>query len=421
VDHVAGRHRKPVEVVLDRRHVVIGIGGGPVHHVLEVAVVVRLGSAAVVVAVVVQDDEQRPVRVGVELLVLIHHLLVLQGPIAAAAVFISLVAGPRHGHDLLRGPRVWIDVLHLVRPVAERRAHLARGPEIVELHPRPARSGGVRIDGVGAIRGVEVGRIRVRVVLRGPVEVDVVHDRPVEPLGHERGDHPRAEGGLGRKVALGVRHTRAEGVLGGELVELDLHPQVAGVEQGAERVVLREPDQVEPGIAPGRGQRPRLAVRLLPVVPLRVAGRLEIVEVLDQRPGERHARPEMGERGADLDGVLGPGRVGPQPLVVDVDDGEREPARVGRLDDALAGVVDRLVHVPEEADLHRGLLGDGRHRPEPRNHRQRQGPQTRQGEVQAGSHGSPHWCRRNIPTGPGGRRPYPRLATTAGRSVRLSV
>ena len=268
VDHIAGRHGKAVEVVLDRGHVVVGIGCGPVHHVLEVAVVVGIGAAAEVVAVVVQDDEQRPIRVGVVLFVLVHHLLVLQGSVAAAAVLVALVAGARHGHDLLGCAGVWIDVLNMVRAVAEGGAYLAWRPEVVELHPGPAAGRRVGVDRVGPVGGVKVRRVGVGIVLGGAVEVDVVDDRPVEALGDERRDHPLAEGGLGGKVALSVGHARAEGILRGELVELDLHPQVAGVEERPEGVVLREADHVEPRVALGRLHAAGGAVRLLPVGPL---------------------------------------------------------------------------------------------------------------------------------------------------------
>ena len=67
----------------------VGIAGGPIHHVLKVGVVIRFGAAAVVVAVVMQDDEHRVGRVGVVRQIRVHHLVIEERTVAAAAVFVA--------------------------------------------------------------------------------------------------------------------------------------------------------------------------------------------------------------------------------------------------------------------------------------------------------------------------------------------
>src|SRR5206468_3088229 len=125
----------------------------PVHHVLEVVVVVGVGSAAVVVAIVMEHDEHRVGGIGVVLLVLVHHLLIQQRAISAAAVFVSFIARPGDGDDLAHAAGIGIDVLHVVRAIAERRADFARGPEVVELNPGAAARRGIGVYLIGLVGG----------------------------------------------------------------------------------------------------------------------------------------------------------------------------------------------------------------------------------------------------------------------------
>ncbi len=332
--------------------------------------VVGVGAAAIVVAVVVHDDEHRVVRVGVVLLVLIHHLFILKRAEAAAGVFVAFVPGAGNGDDLGRTASIWVDVFDVVRLIRKRCAHFARRPQVVELHPSAARGSRVGIDLVGPVRRDEIRRRGVRVVGRGPIKMDVVHQRPLDSFGGQGRNHPLRKGRLWREEAHGVAGIRAPSILIHLLVELDLHAHVALVQQRHERVVVTECDQIEPRVAERSFFRLCLVVGGVPIVPRAAAhaGGFERVEVFDQRARERHLRTGVGQGGSGfIDRVFGPGRIGADALIENVVQVERVMTGGLGLGDALPRVVDRLVHVPEEADLDR--LGGVRSRES--SHRQR--------------------------------------------------
>ena len=139
------------------------------------------------------------------------------------------------------------------------------------------------------------------------------------------------------------------------------------VEQRHQRVVMAEPDQVEPRIAQRGRHLPPLDRTQLPVVPhaavAPAASRLLRFSISE--PEKTDLRPEVRQMPSRIRiASRRPGRVRAEPLVVDVAAlNEKCPAASVSVE-RLAGVVDRLVHVPEEADLDRRLLGRGRQGPE---------------------------------------------------------
>ena len=246
--------------------------------------VVRIGAAAVVVAIVVQHDEHRMGSVGVVGDVLVHHLVVEKRAVAAATVFVAFVAGGGDDDHARDRAGVGIDVLRVVRLVAERRAYAAGSPQVIELHPGTAAVGRIRIDLVGGVRCEQAGIVRMRIAVAGAIEVDIVDQYPIDAFGDERRNHARGEGRLGREHAGGIIAAAGPRLAVDVLVQLDLHSQVLLVEQRHQRMVIAERNQIEPAVAEAGRPATGLVVRTIPTVPHAAvdAGGFEGVEVFDQ-------------------------------------------------------------------------------------------------------------------------------------------
>ena len=355
VDDVGGVHGESIEVVIHGGDVVVGVARDPVDHVLEVVVVVTLGSASEVVAVVVEDDEHGVVGVGVLVKVGVHDLVVEEGAVAASSVFVAFIACCGDGDDLGDRARVGIDVLRDVGLVSEGRGDLGGCPEVLKLDPGSSGGCGVGVELIGAVGTRDPRGVRVGVVQARAVEVDVVHEDPIEPGFDERGDHACGERGFGWEKPGGIRWG-AELARSHALMERDLEDDGLLIDQGHEGMEVPEPDHLESWIPErcvvGGGKRGLFGgVGRGPVGPEPAVdpGGFERVEVLDEGSGEGDMRAEVREGGPGVDGVGRPVRVGTEALVVDIGDGEGEEG-VGS-EGVEVGDVAGLVHVPEEPDV----------------------------------------------------------------------
>jgi len=68
----------------------------PVNKVIEVAMVVAVGTAAIVIPIMCQQHKHRPRRVCVGKCILRHHLLIQKGPESASTVFDTFISCTRH-------------------------------------------------------------------------------------------------------------------------------------------------------------------------------------------------------------------------------------------------------------------------------------------------------------------------------------
>ena len=117
MNRVIRRNRIFLQIIGDGGDIVICVACRPINHALKIVVVIGIRPAAVVVAVVMQDNQQRMRRIGVVLTILVHHGLILQRPKPAATVFVAFISRARHGDDLTDRAGIWIDILHIVRPI----------------------------------------------------------------------------------------------------------------------------------------------------------------------------------------------------------------------------------------------------------------------------------------------------------------
>lgn len=112
------------------------------------------------------------------------------------------------------------------------------------------------------------------------------------------------------------------------LLQLDLHLNIARVEQRHQRMIESEVDQVESAIAFAGLPIGGLMISTFPVVPLPTvdACGFEIVQVANQGAREGHLRTQVRQSKSRLHRVTRPSRVKSAPLVVHIDYAKRKVA-----------------------------------------------------------------------------------------------
>ena len=362
VDHVVGIRRIQAQIVLHAGVFEIGVGIAHVHEGLVLAVPGIGVLHAVVVAVAVAQQQHRLRRVVVGRDVAAPHVFRLEGAVAAASVFVALVASRRHRDDLLDRAVRRIHIARVMRLVGPRRQHLRRRPHVLQALPGAAQVRRTAVAHLGLVRPARTSAVP-REVVDGAEEMAVVHDHPFEPFGHQRGDHRVVEGAFRRPKALRIGAARVPSFLVLLLVQLDLHAHRFHAGQRHQAVVVGDPHHVQPRVARTGLQ---IVARVADVAaPARIIPPQRLV-VLRQRPRIAHLRTAVARRPrhrARRPVAIAVVAVAiPHPLHAEI-----EPAVGIDRSRRFIGKINRLVHVPQMRHMDRHRLR--RDRPEAQTHR----------------------------------------------------